>query len=302
MLRNHSGPVRFLGLPQMDPQDADVIVLPLPFEASTSYGHGTSAGPSAVLSASQQVEFRDDECHFDLDSLRIHTADPIVPGPDESPANYLRRVQQSAAALRSTLTIGIGGEHSLTPPLVRAAFGTNDLTGLTVVQFDAHTDLRHEYDGTIHSHACAMRRLTDAGASLIAVGIRASCREEIEYAAQTDQVDIYRAQSLANGPAVMADLSNRLQQLAGPVYLTIDIDVLDPSLCPATGTPEPGGLGWWPILSLLKSLLHAAPLAKLIGCDVVETTPMIGTQVNEFTTARIIGKSLSYWFSSAPDR
>ena len=271
----------FLGLPQHEPQDCDYAILSLPFEATVSYGGGTGNGPHAVIAASNQVELWDDETNVDLDQFRFHTAPPLTPQPNESPADYLARVQSLAAGIPSSaLVIGIGGEHSLTPPLVRAAASCEGLTDVTIVQIDAHTDLRDEYEGTPHSHACAMRRLTDAGASLIAIGIRASCREEIEYAKNRD-ISIYRAQDLSNDDQLMPSLLQRLGNLRGKVYLTVDIDGLAPSLCPGTGTPEPGGLEWWPALRVLKAVLTGS--ATLIGCDVVETTPMANTQVNEFT-------------------
>jgi len=285
----------FLGLPQSELTDADFIILPLPYESTVSYGFGTSRGPAAVLAASEQVELWDDELEFELDSLKFHTASPVTPELDEAPESYLARVQEIAFAFagKAAIPIGIGGEHSLTPPLVRAAAGSDDLTNLTVVQIDAHTDLRKEYEGTIHSHACAMRRLTDAGANLIAIGIRASCKEENDYAATNPKIQIHRAQELETNPDSFNELIKQLRSIAGDVYLTVDIDGLSPCLCPGTGTPEPGGLDWYPTLQILRTLLMSSN-SSLIGMDFVETVPMPNTQVNEFTTARLAGKAVGY--------
>ena len=295
MTDSSSSPCGFLGLPQCDPHEADFVILPLPFEGTVSYGGGTARGPGAVLSASEQVELWDDELLFELDSMNCFTADTLHVQQAESAASYLSRVQDAASAfsgVRATV-IGVGGEHSLTPPLVRSAVGCGDLNQLTVVQLDAHTDLRHEYEGTIHSHASAMRRLTEAGARLISIGIRATSREEMEYAATNPAIAIYRAQELATSAERFELLLCQLRSLSGTVYLTVDIDALDPALCPGTGTPEPGGLEWYPTLQILRAVLMESG-AEIAGMDFVETVPMKATQVNEFTTARLIAKAMGY--------
>ncbi len=144
-------PATFFGLPSRARDEADFVVLPLPFEGTVSYGVGTAAGPAAVLNASAQLELWDDEVEFDLESLSIHTALPVRPTRGESTAEYLDRVESAARV--DAIGIGIGGEHSVTPPLVRAAAGGSDLNGLTIVQIDAHSDLRMDYEGDPNSHA-----------------------------------------------------------------------------------------------------------------------------------------------------
>jgi agmatinase len=140
-----------------------------------------------------------------------------------------------------------------------------------------------------------MRRLTERGASLIGIGIRSLSREESDYANGLARVDLYRAQDLANRHDLEAQLLDRLRQLAGSVYLTFDVDALTPALCPATGTPEPGGLGWWQTLKYLRALLRENRARQFRGCDVVETVPANETRVNEFTAARLIAKVLAYF-------
>ena len=289
--------INFLDCPNAKLSDADICIVPLPFERTVSYGSGTAAAAAAIIAASTQVELWDEELLFDLESLRYYAAEAIVPSSDDTPEQYLSRVESRCRELSSDnrLVIGIGGEHSLTPPLVYAAAeNSNDLSDLTVVQIDAHTDLRDTYEGTPHSHACTMRRLTERGARVIAIGIRAMSHPEDEYAKSSGLIDIYRAQSLAEEPDLEKRLITQLRGLTGDVYLTVDIDGLDPSICPGTGTPEPGGLGWWQTLRILRAVLFENRVRNLIGCDLVETVPQPNTQINEFTAARLLAKMIAY--------
>jgi agmatinase len=296
---------QFFNLPDAPPSHADVILLPLPYEGTVSYGQGTASGPAAIWEASAQVELWDDELGIDLSSLRLHNAPALAPEPEEAPRTYLDRVQQIAVRLHehAGLVVGVGGEHSVTVPLVFAAAGdVTDLADVTVVQFDAHADLRDEYHASPWSHACAMRRLIDAGARLIAIGIRSLDRSERDFLNVNGQIKSYSAQALAGDQQLEEELAAELRRLAGRVYLTFDIDALDVHLCPATGTPEPGGLGWWPTLRLLRTLLHENHQASLIGCDVVETVPLPGSRVNEFVAAKLIAKVLAYRFARRATR
>jgi agmatinase len=197
------------------------------------------------------------------------------------------------------LIVGVGGDHSVTPPLVRAAVhDPEDLSQLTVVQFDAHADLRDVYEGTPHSHACAMRRLTEKGASLLAIGIRSMERAESVYGRQSGHVRTFTARQLAEDTASEQAMLSHLSQLSGPLYLTIDVDALDAALCPATGTPHPGGLGWWQVLRYLRCLLAGNPSHWLIGFDVVEAVPRDGSTINETVAAHLLTKVLAYHFAS----
>jgi agmatinase len=269
--------------------EADVVLLPLPFEGTVSYGGGTAAAPAAILAASAQVELFDEETLFDLASLAWHLAPSVTPRPNETPDEYLSCVHWAAASLigSNSIVIGIGGEHSVTPPLVKAA-ACGDYSGLTVVQFDAHADLRDEYEGTPNSHACAMRRLVDAGAHVIGIGIRSLSRDEAELAKASSQVEHHYAHSLGEDAVV-----HRMQSLSGRVYITIDVDALDVALCPGTGTPEPGGLSWQQTTRILNALL-SNPAVTLIGGDIVEAVPQEWTQVNEFVAARLLAKLIAY--------
>ncbi|MBN2476367.1 MAG: agmatinase [Pirellulales bacterium] len=286
----------FLDLPPALPRQADVLLLPLPYEGTVSYGRGTARGPEAIWRASAEVELWDEQAEFDLAALRFHTAAAVAAEEDETPADYLSRVERAAAALHGHggLVVGVGGEHALTPPLVQAAAGgTDDLSGVTVVQLDAHFDLRDTYLGSPHSHACAIRRLVERSARVLAVGVRSAAREEADFARQTDRVLSFPARQLGD-PALEHELLTALRGLSGDVYLTIDIDVLEVGLCPGTGTPQPGGLSWWQTTRYLQALLVENPKCRLIGLDLVETVPQPQTQVNEFTAALLLTKAISF--------
>ena len=293
---------QFLGLrPPVDPQEADVLLLPLPFERTACYGKGTGKGPKAIWHASTHIEDWDEETGFNLSNLAFHSAAPAVPSADENTGAYLERVHLEATKLHKHkgLVFGVGGEHSLTPPLVRAALErVADPEALTVVQFDAHADLRDWYQGTRYSHACAMRRLVEEGVQVVAVGIRSAEEQEMRFGVESGLVETYYAHDLARSRSVQDKLGEKLGSLAGPVYVTFDIDGLEVNLCPGTGTPLPGGLGWWQALAYLDTLLRQNGNFRLVGVDVVETAPMEGTRVNEVVAARLICKILAYWFSS----
>jgi len=287
----------FLDLPPVAANEADVLLLPLPFEGSVSYGQGTARGPEAIWRASTEVELWDEQLEFDLETVRWHTAPTVFPEVGETAADYLTRVRQVAVALNrhGRPVIGVGGEHSLTTPLVQAAAGRDDLSGITVVQFDAHADLRDTYGQSPHSHACVMRRLIERSANVLAIGIRSTAREEAQFMRANDQIRTFPARLLAEAvlpgnESLEQELLSTLRHLQGDIYLTIDIDVLEVHLCPATGTPQPGGLGWWQALRYLTALLVENRQCRLIGCDLVETVPQVLTQVNEFTAALLLAK------------
>ena len=290
---------RFFDIPESAPEAADVLLLPLPYEATVSYRRGTAAAPEAIWQASAQIELWDEETDYDLDSLRVCSAPPLQPEAEENVPNYLRRVQSTAAALHQYggLVIGVGGEHGVTPPLVLAAAATEDLRELTVVHFDAHADLRDSYDGTPHSHACAMRRLLDRGASIVTIGCRSAEREEYAHGLASGRVRTFMARTLAQDPGEEQRLFECLDALSGRVYLSIDVDVLEVHLCYGTGTPEPGGLGWWPMLRMLDRLIRRNRRCKLVGVDLVEAAPQPNSQVNEYIAARLLAKVMAYHFT-----
>ncbi|RMH20486.1 MAG: agmatinase [Acidobacteria bacterium] len=274
--------VNFLGLEGALADDATAAasILPVPFERTTSYRKGTVHGPRALLQASTQVELFDP--HFDgyPCAMGISTLAPLVPASDDMAA-ALDEIEAAARGPleRRRLLVTVGGEHSLTLGPLRAA---QSLFGdLGVVQFDAHADLRQTYDGTPFSHACIMRRVLDLGLPTAAVGLRSLSRAEAELIRRRRLPVIWGHQ--------LADAASRfdalLEALPPRVYLTFDVDYFDPSLLPATGTPEPGGGSWHPTLALLERLFTAK---EVVAMDLVELAPIPGQPASDFVAARLL--------------
>ena len=286
-------PDNFLGLdePFSDYNTARVLVLPIPLEATVSYGGGTAAGPQAILAASQQVELYDRD--YDAEpalAYGVHTL-PAVELPAD-PAAAVDEIQAAVArAARSgKLVVGLGGEHT-----VSVGFGRGLVEALggpiTVVQIDAHSDLRDRYAGTPYSHACVARRLLELPAveQLLQLGIRSVCPEEVANSrAHPERLGLGYAEAVHDGSwhaAILEPVRGRR------VYLTIDVDGLDPAVVPATGTPEPDGLTWAESLSILRALnAHAT----VVGIDCVELSPVAGLHMADFAVAKLLYKAISY--------
>jgi len=268
-----------------DPARAGYLVLPVPYEATVSYVRGTAEGPRAVLEASAQVELWDEELGGEFVEAGVATLPPVEPADD--PAETLRRVRAAAEPWMRAgrFVLALGGEHSITAPLVAAA--QEALGPLSVLQIDAHADLRDTYGGTPYSHACVMRRVLETTPRLCQVGIRSWSREEAE--ALPERVARFiTPEVVATDPQWV----QRALDLLGPrVYVTVDMDGLDPSLAPGVGTPEPGGLTWRQVLRLLRRVSAAR---EVVAADVVEVRPVPGQHVTEFTAARLAYKLIAY--------
>lgn len=294
----------FLNLPEehQRPESSRVHVLPVPLEETVSWGGGTRRGPGAVIEASKQVELYDRAFGGEPAlSYGIHTlaAVPVEPGPIEA---ILERVQAAVAVIRAAgkLPVVLGGEHTVTIGPVRAlhtaaraASGGPGAPPLAVVQVDAHADLRDTYGGSPFSHACVMRRLLEeTGCELCQVGIRSLSAEEHGFIrAHSSTVRTFFADEIhADAPG--AWLGELAARLAGRrVYLTIDVDGLDPSLVPATGTPEPNGLSWGQAIALLDAVGGAA--REVVGIDCVELAPRPGMHAADFAVAKLLYRAIS---------
>jgi agmatinase len=277
----------FLGVPCRAENPA-FRILPLPFERTTSYGTGTADGPRAILEASRYVELYDETLEAEPYLAGIETL-PLVHSDATNLEQALAGIQRAAEAAFSgeAFVVALGGEHSITPPLVAAAqrrFGD-----LGVVQFDAHADLRKEYEGTPHSHACAMARVLDLGLPTVQFGIRSISVEEAELARTRNLAILWAHQTLPTPDRGRAALEAALAQLPERVYITFDLDYLDPSILPSTGTPEPGGGDWYGTLSLLESVFRSK---TVVGMDVVELAPVAGSPAPDFLTAKLVYRCL----------
>ena len=268
---------------------AAVAVLPVPYEATVSYGGGTRGGPDAILRASAQVELYDEQLGYEPMHAGIWTAPALdVSGSTEE---VLQRIELGIGELMDAgkWVVMLGGEHSITPGGVAAAAKRNE--DLVVVQLDAHADLRQSYQDDRFSHACAMARCLDYGVPLVAVGIRNYSVDEAKWIkAGIPGYHIVHGWELEPDhwvERVIEDLEEK------PVYLTIDLDYFDPAVIPATGTPEPGGGAWWPTLRFLERLIRHT---NVVACDLVELAPSPALHHADFTAARLAYKLIGMRF------
>jgi agmatinase len=268
---------QFLGIASRDAdyRQSKFVVIPCPHELTTSYGKGTKKGPAAILNASRQVEWFDYELGCETyPQKRIYT---LKSTPIGRLGSTVKRVMAD-----DKIPVILGGEHSITPQAVKAA--AEKYRGLSVLQLDAHADLRDQYQGRKDSHACALRRVLEI-CPAVQVGIRTLSAEEWEWARGNGQIDkIHFADKL--------ELVDKIEnQLSKKVYITIDVDVFDPSVIPATGTPEPGGMLWYEVLDILKGVCDTK---QIVGCDVVELSPRPGDIASAFTIAKLVYKIMGF--------
>ena len=280
-------PNNFLGLePRFSDYDqARFVILPIPYDATTSYRPGTRFGPSAIISASQQIELFDPELGGEFHKCGIATLDPLAPNAT-SPAAMHEDIRKYASRVvrDGKIPIGLGGEHSITGGLVRAAAGRHKK--LSVLQLDAHSDLRDQYEGSPYSHASAMRRVLDHAERVVPVGIRSHTLAEQRFMRKEGISPI----SARDCHSTEGWLDRAMDLLTDRVYITIDIDAFDPAYAPGTGTPEPGGLDWYQV----TDLLHLVAAEKtIVGADVVEVIPLPSQSTTEFLAAKLAYKLIS---------
>jgi agmatinase len=292
----------FLGLPEecRGPEASRVHVLPVPWEATVSYGQGTRDGPQAIIAASQQVELYDPNLDAEPAlSYGAYTLPSLLP-TYESHGAMIDRIAEATAdiARHGKLPLLLGGEHTISLGGVRGVLRV--LGGpVDVVQIDAHADLRESYQGTPYSHACVMRRIFEEDAGrLIQVGIRSFSMEEAHFArANHGRIHMWTAADIRSR-GTDSWLPEIAEMLAGRrVWLTIDVDGLDPSVIPSTGTPEPGGLSFREAVALAETVARAG---KVIGMDCVELAPRPGLHMSEFAAARLLHAALNAVFAGKP--
>jgi len=289
---DHIAPLSFGGtLPESSTFDgAKAVILPVPLESTTSYVPGTRNGPREILVASSHLELWDEETGTDVHPIGIYTL-PEMELPFDDMADIMSEIHRVASAIleHDKFPIVLGGEHSITSPVVAAMAAKHP--GVSVLQIDAHADLRDSYMGTRFNHACAMRRVLDH-ARCTQVGIRSLSTEEAQAAPGLSTRIFYDVNMRQDADWIDAVVKS----LAAKVYITIDVDGLDPAIMPATGTPEPGGLSWYELLKLLRAVIAAR---EVVGCDIVELSPLPGVAAPNFLCAKLIYKILTYKFAEA---
>lgn len=285
-------PVNFGGIdePQYcDLDSARILILPVSYEATVSYGTGTGAGAMAIVHASRNMELYEEETDSEVYKLGIHTLPEFTARetPDAMMADlygYSKKLLEM-----DKFICMLGGEHSISVPIIKAHH--EKFENLSVLQIDAHADLRDTYDGTPHSHASIMARVVkDLRIPSVQVGIRSISGDEARSLKEGLPTKIFWARDIVGRTDWIDDAVNSLTE---NVYLTIDIDGLDPSIVPTTGTPEPGGLGWYETLALIRKL---AETKRVVGMDLVEYSYFENYDSPAFLCSKLVYKSLSYIF------
>ena len=264
-------------LGEVNPDQALFHVIPVPYEKTVTYGTGTAGGPSAILAASQQLELYDG---FGIPAEKgIYTEAPHHCSGLPEPVLESLAGRVAAIVAQKKIPVVLGGEHTFT---AGALMGVARVLGsIGVIQFDAHADLRNGYEGSRYNHACTMRRVLDQGHELFQMGVRSLSLEEVQYRraqaiGHVDALDIYRW----GIPETILP-----EDFPQDIYITIDVDCLDPSIMPSTGTPEPGGLTWYQMIDVLEKICDRR---RVVGFDIVELAPIPGFHAPDFTIARLI--------------
>jgi agmatinase len=269
--------------------NSKIVILPIPYEATTSYGKGASKGPEAIIKASHYVEFFDEEterelcfekgiCTLKAINFKEYTGKKAM----NLIYNYVRNL-----IAENKFVVSLGGEHSISNPLVRAHFDKND--NFSILQLDAHSDLRNSYEGTKYSHACVAARIAEFTDNIVQMGIRAQSKEEFEFI-KNKKIRIFYSYGMKHKLYGTDWKKQVIDSLKENVYITFDIDFLDPSIMPSTGTPEPDGFNWIETLDFMKKLSESR---KIIGMDFVELSPNKRNYFPDFLTAKLIYKMLN---------
>jgi len=280
-------PFNFAGLGKKRAQwsTAGVAVIPVPYDLTTSYRSGTRSGPLAIIEASTHMELFDDEINAEIADVGICTlnlVEPVTSSPDKMISRVAGVV--SSVIREDKFPVVLGGEHSITLGAVTAL--SSRFPDFGVVQLDAHADLRDQYQGSKYNHACIGRRISERF-PLTQIGIRSLCSEEHLFLENSGISTYYSGDIYGNSSWIEPCVAN----LPETIYITIDLDVLDPSIMPSVGTPEPGGLLWYDVLYLLRTL---AEKKTIIGFDIVELCPMPSNPAPDFLAAKLCYKLIGY--------
>lgn len=277
----------FAGIPQefAEFENAEVVIIPVPYDGTSTYGKGADKGFEAMMDAAENMELYDIETGTEVYKKGIYVAPAVK--EDSSPEAMCDEVEKVVDAVLKwdKLTALFGGEHSISIGAIRSF--KKKYQGLSVLQLDAHSDLRPEYHDSECNHACAMHAASK-NTNLVQVGIRSMDTVELPFVKEENFFTMYKIRANENW------MDEVLARLGEEVYLTIDLDVFDPAIMPSTGTPEPGGLLWYDVITLVRKVIESK---KLVGFDIVELAPMEGHPAPDFLAAKLLYKILSYQFN-----
>jgi len=265
-------------------ENSEIAILSVPFELTASYQKGTRLGPNAILTASKHLELYDVETNSEIYKRGIFTAPPLIYNNSKKMITDLEK-QVDFFLKKNKFVVTLGGEHSISLPCIKAHL--KHFGKLSILQLDAHADLEPALDGDPYSHGSVMARVKELDGidDIVAVGIRSMSDNEAKAFDKTKTFFSHDIHTTNNW------IDKVIDSLQDPVYVTFDLDVFDPSLLPATGTPEPGGLFWHQIFELLKKLTQRK---KIVGFDIVELMPIKGLVSSDFIAAKAVYKLLSY--------
>ncbi|MEX0609053.1 MAG: agmatinase [Balneolaceae bacterium] len=267
--------------------EAKILLQSIPYDGTSTWGKGADLGFDAFLDAAENMEIYDIETDSEVYKKGVHIIDPVL--EDSSPEAVFESVYKNTQELLKTdkfLTF-FGGEHSISIGIIKAFYEAHP--DITILQLDAHADLRPQYHGSPYNHACAVYDASQ-NANLVQVGIRSMDSSEVEY---LDRNKCYFAEEMYDQTEWMEDSLNKITD---KVYITLDLDVFDPSIMPATGTPEPGGMKWNTMIRYLKKVFQQK---NVLGFDIVELAPIEGLSAPQFLTAKLYYKMLSYKFANS---
>jgi agmatinase len=282
---------RFCGLSDKDADytSSSIVILPVPFDKTSTWLKGADKGPAAILEASRYLEFYDIETDSEVFKKGIFTAQPIDAA---SPSVLLKKTCSAISKYLkgNKLVVALGGEHSISIGLIKSY--TEHYKNLSVLHLDAHADSRNSYEGSRYNHACVIARVREYTGNIVSVGIRSM---DVSERANVDKRKMFFAHEIHDSDTW---ISKAVNQLSDTVYITIDLDVFDPGIMPSTGTPEPGGLGWYQVLKLLRAV---AKSKRIVGFDLVELCPS-KSKAPDFLAAKLVYTLLSYIYQKGSRR
>ncbi|MCX8205849.1 MAG: agmatinase [Candidatus Micrarchaeota archaeon] len=277
-------PFNFGGLPKeySSPAASKVAVLPIPFDGTSTWGKGADKGPAAIIEASRHMELYDIETDSEAFTVGISTEKPVKARTVD------KMVEEGYLRARRLLNDGkfvvcLGGEHSISIGPIRAH--AEHYGDISILHLDAHSDRRTVYEGSKYNHACVIARAGEYCKNIVSVGIRSMDSSEVQY---IDRRKVFFAHEIHGSTGWV---QQAIRELNGRVYITIDLDVFDPGIMPSTGTPEPGGLGWYDVIGLLREV---AKQKEIVGLDVVELAPNKHNAAPDFLAAKLVYSLLSY--------